>query len=109
MAEKNFEDKETKAALSRELVIEALEQVFDPELLIDVWTLGLIYDINIDGSVVQINMTFTSLGCPAGAELVGEVKEKVGSIPDVTDVVVNLVFSPRWEPSEDLKALLGLN
>ena len=94
---------------TREQVIEALKTVEDPELFLDIWFLGLIYGIDIreDGSVA-IEMTFTSPMCPAGPMLLDQVKSKVGEVPGVSSVEVKIVFSPPWEPSEDVRAMLGL-
>lgn len=94
--------------VTREQVIEALQQVEDPELFLDIWFLGLIYNIEIDGGLVQIDMTFTSAMCPAGPMLVDQVKQKVGEVPGVDTVEVKIVFSPPWQPSEDVKLTLGL-
>lgn len=94
--------------VSKEQIIEALKTVEDPELFLDIWFLGLIYNIDISGTKVGIEMTFTSAMCPAGPMLVGQVKQKVGELPGVEEVEVKVVFSPPWEPSEDVKATLGL-
>jgi metal-sulfur cluster biosynthetic enzyme len=94
--------------VTREQVIEALKNVEDPELFLDIWFLGLIYDITIEESHVQIEMTFTSAMCPAGPMLVSDVKEKVSAIPGVETVDVKVVFSPPWQPSDDVKLTLGL-
>ncbi len=95
--------------VSREDVIEALKKVIDPELYIDVWTLGLIYDIAFpEDTEVLIRMTFTSIACPAGPQLVQDVKQKIEAVPEVTKVQVEVVFQPPWEPSEELKAMLGI-
>lgn len=95
-------------AASKELIIEALKTVEDPELFLDIWFLGLIYGIEIEGGKVGIKLTFTSPMCPAGPMLIDQVKTKVGAVPGVTEVQVEVVFSPPWQPSEDVKALLGL-
>lgn len=93
---------------TKEDVIEMLKRVIDPELYIDVWTLGLIYDINLEGEKIDIRMTFTSIACPAGPQLVEEVKQKVLEIPGIQECHVEVVFKPPWEPSEELKAMLGI-
>lgn len=95
--------------VTREAVVEQLKTVLDPELYIDVWTLGLIYDISIaeDGEVA-IRMTFTSIACPAGPQLVEDVRTKVSALEGVTKVQVEVVFVPPWEPSDELKAMLGI-
>ena len=78
------------------------------KLYIDIWTLGLIYEIDIDGSTVDIKMTFTSAGCPAGAQLVEQVRNEVNALEGVEKTNVDVVFQPPWQPSEELKALMGL-
>ena len=93
---------------SKEAIIEALQTVIDPELYIDIWTLGLIYDVDVNDSEVVVAMTFTSPACPAGPQLVDQVKQKVGEVEGVSSVKVDVVFDPPWEPSEDLKAMMGL-
>lgn len=93
---------------SREAIIEALKTVEDPELFLDIWFLGLIYNIGIDEGQVVIDMTFTSPLCPAGPQLKGEVEQKVRAVPGVRDVVVNITFQPAWEPSDEVKGLLGM-
>jgi len=94
---------------TREQIIEVLKTVEDPELFIDIWFLGLIYSIDIkENGGVDIEMTFTSPMCPAGPMLLDEVKTKVGALPGAQPVAVKVVFSPPWEPSDDVKCMLGL-
>ena len=93
---------------TREDVVEMIKTIVDPELFIDIWTLGLIYDIQIEESKLRIKMTFTSVACPAGPQLVGEIKEKAKSLPGITDSEVEIVFQPPWQPSDDLKMMLGI-
>ena len=95
-------------AVSRDAIVEALKTVEDPELFLDIWFLGLIYNIAIDEGQVVVDMTFTSPMCPAGPQLKGEVHSKIRALPGVTDVVVNITFSPPWEPSDEVKGLLGM-
>lgn len=94
--------------VTREQVIELLKTVFDPELFIDVWTLGLIYHIEIDENKISIRMTFTSVACPAGPQLVGDVQDKLKTLPGIETVDVEVVFEPPWEPSEELKGMMGI-
>lgn len=94
--------------IKKETVIEALKKVFDPEIQIDVWTLGLIYDIIISKDKVNIKMTLTSPMCPYGPQLLSEVEQAVKAILGVKAAKVELVFEPAWEPSEDTKLQLGL-
>jgi len=93
---------------TKEEVIEALKTIEDPELFLDIWFLGLIYDIQIDGSQIKMEMTFTSPMCPAGPMLIGQVEEEVGKLDGVEDVDVEIVFDPPWEPSDEVKGMLGM-
>ncbi len=81
-------------------IVEALKTVFDPEIPVNIYELGLIYDIDIqaDGSV-QVKMTLTSPGCPVAGSLPGEVQSKVEGVPGVTSADVELVWDPSWNPS----------
>ena len=92
----------------RDQVVEILKGIVDPELFIDIWTLGLIYDIKTEDKKVAITMTFTSMACPAGPQLVQEIKTKVGAMETVEAVTVEVVFRPPWQPSDELKAMLGI-
>ena len=93
---------------TKEEVIELIKTIVDPELFIDIWTLGLIYHIDIKEHDINIRMTFTSIACPAGPQLVGEVKDKLMTLPEIENVNVDVVFTPPWEPSEDLQAMMGI-
>jgi metal-sulfur cluster biosynthetic enzyme len=93
---------------TKEDVIEMLKTVEDPELFLDIWFLGLIYGIEILGEEVRIQMTFTSPMCPAGPMLIDQVKTKVGKLPGVQKVDVEITFTPPWEPSDDVKGMLGM-
>ena len=93
---------------TKEQVIEVLKTVEDPELFLDIWFLGLIYNIAIDEGRVIIDMTFTSPMCPAGPQLKHEVQTKVAAIPGVTESVVQITFTPPWEASEEVKGMLGM-
>ncbi len=93
---------------SRDAIVAVLKTIEDPDLFIDIYFLGLIYSINIDGGEVVIEMTFTTPLCPSGPQLKQDVMLKVGSVPGVTKVTVNITFNPPWEPSEEVKGLLGM-
>lgn len=93
--------------IDREKVVDALKQCNDPELEMNVWFLGLIYDIQIDGDNVKIKMTFTTPFCPYGPALLDLVKTKVKEA-GAKDVQIEVVFEPKWEPNEDVKLALGL-
>lgn len=75
-----------------------LRRVKDPELNLNIVDLGLIYDISVDGSVVRVDMSLTSPGCPSGPEIMGEAEQQLRTIPGVSDVVMNLIWSPPWTP-----------
>jgi len=75
-----------------------LRRVKDPELNLNIVDLGLVYDVTVDGSVVRVDMSLTSPGCPSGPEIMGEAEQQVRTIPGVTDVVMNLIWSPPWTP-----------
>ena len=94
---------------TREQLIESLKKVFDPEINIDVWALGLIYDLKIEANeIVKMKMTLTTPMCPYGPALIDSVKEAIKKVNGVRDVVLDLVFDPPWVPSEELKMQLGL-
>lgn len=112
----------TQAKVTREQIIEVLKSIEDPELFLDIWFLGLIYRIEIldetspgeyleecpRACAVEIDMTFTSPMCPAGPELSSQVQEKVGALPGVQEVKLQIVFTPPWEASDEVKGLLGM-
>jgi FeS assembly SUF system protein len=81
-------------------VIEVLRTVYDPEIPVNIYELGLVYDINVDaaGNIV-VRMTLTSPGCPVAGSLVPEIEGKTRAIPGVTDATVQLVWDPPWNPS----------
>lgn len=93
---------------SKQDVIDALKTVEDPELFLDIWFLGLIYGIELEEELVKITMTFTSPMCPAGPMLINEVKSTVGALEGVGEVDVQVTFSPPWEPSDEVKGMLGM-
>ena len=76
----------------------ALRKVKDPELNLNIIDLGLVYEISVDGSDVQIDMTLTSPGCPAGPEIMGDVERTVKAMPGVSNLTLNLVWQPFWSP-----------
>ncbi len=82
-------------------VIEAIQTCYDPEIPVNIYELGLIYDVQVDPSgAVAIRMTLTSPSCPSAEQLPVEVEEKVRAIPGVTSAKVDVVFDPPWEPSK---------
>lgn len=89
-------------------VIEMLETVHDPELGIDVWTMGLIYDINIiDEKSIKILMTYTSPLCPLGEEIQEEIKKGMRQL-GFKNIKIEVTFSPPWKPKPELRTALGI-
>jgi len=91
-------------------VIEALRQVEDPELGMDIVELGLFYDAAIEGTSVKVTYTLTSMGCPVGPMIEEDIRRVVSEIPDVEAVESELTFEPPWSPermSDDAKFILG--
>lgn len=93
-------------------IVRALRQVFDPEIAVNVYDLGLIYEINVDeGHRVKIKMTLTAPNCPMADYVVGEVKKAVDDVPGVVSSDVELVWEPVWDKSrmsEEALIELGL-
>jgi FeS assembly SUF system protein len=83
-----------------EKVVDAIRTCYDPEIPVNIYELGLIYEVKIDASgLVNVKMTLTAPSCPAAQSLPIEVESKVGSVEGVTDVNVEVVWDPPWEPS----------
>ncbi len=83
----------------------------DPELNLNIIDLGLVYDIRVDGSEVQIDMTLTSPGCPAGPQIMTDIERAVKAIPGVGNVAMNLIWTPFWTPDRiepRVRAYMGL-
>jgi FeS assembly SUF system protein len=88
------------ARVIEEKVVEAVKEVFDPEIPVNIYELGLIYGVDVDPSgFVKVTMTLTSPNCPSAMELPGQVEGRVRSVAGVTDAQVEVVFDPPWEPS----------
>lgn len=101
----------TEAAVSIDQVKLALRRVKDPELNLNILDLGLVYAIDTEGSKVKIDMSLTSPGCPSGPEIMTNAEQAIRALPGVTDVVVNLVWSPFWTPDRiepRIRAYLGI-
>ena len=92
-------------------VVDAIKECYDPEIPVNIWELGLIYEINVtDDPNINIKMTLTAPGCPAARSLPIEVHERVAQIPEVKDVQVEVVWDPPWTPemmSQEAKLELG--
>ena len=93
-------------------VIEALRTIFDPEIPVNIYELGLIYDVKVEASgAVEIRMTLTSPQCPVAQSLPAEVQAKVKEVPGVTEAKVDVVWEPPWDPakmSEAARLQLGM-
>ena len=95
---------------TREEVFEALHQVEDPELGMDIVELGLVYDVEVEGPKVRVTYTLTSMGCPAGPLIQEDIERVIQEIPGVGEVQSELTFDPPWTPdrmSDDAKFILG--
>jgi FeS assembly SUF system protein len=93
-------------------IIEAIRTVYDPEIPVNIYEMGLIYEVNVapDG-YVEIRMTLTSPACPAAQSLPAEVEQKVADVPGVTDVMINVVWDPPYSVdmmSDEAKLELGI-
>jgi metal-sulfur cluster biosynthetic enzyme len=90
---------------------DALRNVYDPELQIDIVNLGLVYKIDVDGTNVNIDMTMTSPGCPLTEQIVINTQNELLKVKGVSKVNINLIWSPPWSPemmSDEAKAALGI-
>jgi metal-sulfur cluster biosynthetic enzyme len=95
---------------SKEEVLEALRQVEDPELGMDVVDLGLVYEVEVDGPKAKVLYSLTSMGCPAGPLIAQDMDRVTREVPGVEDVDLELTFDPPWTPdrmSDDAKFILG--
>jgi FeS assembly SUF system protein len=100
------------SAVIEKQVIDALRTCYDPEIPVNIYELGLIYEVKVaPNGVVNVRMTLTSPACPSAQELPIEAEAKVRTVPDVTDAKVEVVFDPPWDSSmmsEAAKLQLGL-
>ena len=95
---------------TRDDVVEALRQVEDPELGMDIVDLGLMYDVEVDGPKVKVIYTLTSMGCPVGPMIDEQINEVTRQVPGVEEVETELTWEPPWSPekmSDDAKFILG--
>lgn len=101
------------ANITKDLIIEKLGTIYDPEIPVNIWDLGLVYDIEFSKPTeVVIHMTLTAPGCPIADEIVQQVHDEVMEVEGVESVTVNLVFEPAWTPermSEVAKLELGFD
>ncbi len=103
---------EPPARISEDAVISVLKTVFDPEIPVDIYELGLIYAVEIEESgLVKVEMTLTTPSCPSAQELPSQVEEAVRAVPNVKDVKVEVVWDPPWDQSrmsEDARLALNM-
>ena len=95
---------------TKEEVVEALREVEDPELGMDIVELGLMYDVEVEDSKVNVKYSLTSLGCPAGPMIEEGIREAAAAVPGVAEVHTELTWDPPWSPemmSDDAKFILG--
>lgn len=101
------EEKQTK----EDLIVQMLKTVFDPEIPVNIYDLGLIYKIDLNGNDLEVDMTLTAPNCPAADFIAEDVKQKLESIEGIDSVKINLVFEPEWDRdmiSEEGKLELGM-
>ena len=97
--------------VTMEDIVKALKECYDPEIPVNVWDLGLIYDVNVDGDKVHVKMTLTAPGCPMHAFISKEVREKLQSVSGVKEASVEVVWDPPWSPdkmSPEARVQLGI-
>lgn len=102
----------TKKLLNEEQIYEALRDVYDPEIPVNIVDLGLVYGVDIKESDVKVKMTLTFAGCGMGPYIAQQAEWRIAEIDDVDDVEVDIVFEPPWNPemiSEDGKKELGID
>jgi FeS assembly SUF system protein len=102
---------ETVPKPTEDAVIAAIAEVYDPEIPVNIFELGLIYTVDIkDDGQVKVEMTLTAPGCPSAQELPVQVRDSVMTVPGVTDCDVDVVWEPAWDPSRmSEEARLQLN
>ncbi len=100
------------ATLTQDTVLEALKDVYDPEIPVNVVDLGLVYDCNVADGDVSVKMTLTFAGCGMGPYIAQQAEWRIAEMEGVEDVEVEMVYEPPWSPdmiTEDGKAQLGLD
>ena len=92
-------------------VLDAMRSVIDPELMVNIVDLGLIYDVRVAGEKANVSMTLTSPACPAGPQIVHQAKMAVEAVPEITESEIRLTMSPPWSPdrmTDDARDQLGI-
>lgn len=101
---------QSQVTLSEATVREALRDCYDPEIPVDIVSLGLVYGVTIVDDWVGVKMTLTSPGCPASAAIAEQVKDRLRKLPGVADADVRIVWQPEWTPermSDEARKKLG--
>ena len=94
-----------------EAVIDALKEIFDPEIPVNIYDLGLIYGVEVDDGHATVMMTLTTPHCPVAESMPAEVELRVSAVPGIATADVNLIWDPPWDPqkmSDDAKLELGM-
>ncbi len=102
----------TANLINEELIYEALKDVYDPEIPVNIVDLGLVYGVEIDDKDVKVKMTLTFAGCGMGPYIAQQAEWRIAEIDEVDDVEVDLIFEPPWNPdmiSEEGKKELGID
>ncbi len=97
--------------VTEDAVFEAVKEIIDPEVGINIVDMGLIYGVDIEAETVNITMTLTSPGCPAGGQLINGTQHVTQQLDGVDEVNINVVWTPRWTPemmTEEAKDELGI-
>ena len=96
-----------------ERIVDVLKTVYDPEIPVDIWNLGMIYKVDVrDDYTVEVDMTFTAPSCPAADFILEDVRTKIESLEEVKSAIINLVFDPVWDQSmmsEEARVELGFD
>lgn len=96
-----------------ERIVDVLKIVYDPEIPVDIWNLGMIYRVDVkDDYTVEVDMTFTAPSCPAADFILEDVRTKIESLEEVKSATINLVFDPVWDQSmmsEEARVELGFD
>ena len=96
-----------------ERIVDVLKTVYDPEIPVDIWNLGMIYKVDVrDDRTVEVDMTFTAPSCPAADFILEDVRTKIESLEEVKSATINLVFDPVWDQSmmsEEARVELGFD
>jgi metal-sulfur cluster biosynthetic enzyme len=94
--------------LTKERIIEELETIYDPEINLDIYTLGLIRHIIIHEDTIDITMTYTTVACPAGPLIQQEIRDALLTLDGVKRVNIEVTFDPPWKPPTNLRQMMGV-